>query len=252
MPSRLRRRPGYKTRPGVMELSRELGLLRSRDLEAHGVPRTQLRLMLSLGSLREVAPGVWAHRYMPPDAVLVAAKRVPRGVLCLKSALWLHGLLPEEPAEVWMAIGERARKPRWSQPPLHVARFSGPALSEGIEHRTFHGVSVRVYGVAKTIADLFKYRNKLGYPVAVRALRAGLLSGRCSEEDVLRFAAICRVGKSVAPYLEVIRARKGRELDLLAAQRASGTSAQRPEPWLTVPGSGPVVLPPGAAMPDLE
>ncbi|MFP2929229.1 hypothetical protein ACLESO_29305 [Pyxidicoccus sp. 3LG] len=223
-----------------MQLSQGLGLLRSRDLEAHGVPRTELRLMLGLGFLHEVAPGVWARPQMSFNAAMIAAKRVPSGVLCLKSALWFHGLLPEEPAEVWMAIGERARKPRWDQPRLQVARFSGRALSEGIEHYSVHGVTVRVYGVAKTVADLFKYRNKLGYPLAVRALRDGLLSGRCSQEELLRFAGICRVGKTIAPYLEVIRARRGHDLDRLAAQRASTTlEAQHP-------GVGPVRLSPGA------
>lgn len=207
MPSRLRRRPGYRTRPSAMTLSEQLGLLRSRDLDAYGVPRTELRLMLSLGFLREVAPGVWAGRHAGFDATTVAAKRVPQGVVCLKSALWFHRLLPEEPPEVWLAIGEHARRPRCEQPRLRVARFSGAALEDGIEHHTVRGVPIRVYGVAKTVADLFKYRNKLGYPLAVRALRDALLGGRCTYEEVVRFGAICRVTKTLAPYLEVLQNR---------------------------------------------
>jgi predicted transcriptional regulator of viral defense system len=190
-----------------MKLSEQLGLLRSRDLEAHGVPRTELRLMLSLGFLREVAPGIWAGSHAMFDSTTVAAKRVPQAVVCLKSALWFHRLLPQEPSEVWLAIGEHARRPRCEQPRLQVARFSGAALTEGIEHHTVRGVPVRVYSVAKTVADLFKYRNKLGYPLAVHALRDALLRGQCTREEVLHFGGLCRVTKTLTPYLEVLQER---------------------------------------------
>ncbi|MFP2913171.1 hypothetical protein ACLESD_50845 [Pyxidicoccus sp. 3LFB2] len=175
------------------------------------MPRSELRLMLGLGFLREVAPGVWCRTSAQFHVTAVAAKRVPHGVLCLKSALWLHGL-GAEPDKVWMAIGEKARKPRWEQPPLQVVRFSGRALSEGIEQRSVYGFPVPVYSVAKTVADLFKYRNKLGYSIAVRALNDALLAGLCTQEELLRFVDLCRVGKVVAPYLEVLRKRRGSDL----------------------------------------
>ncbi|WP_050989247.1 type IV toxin-antitoxin system AbiEi family antitoxin domain-containing protein [Corallococcus macrosporus] len=212
------RRPGYKSRPAVATLVESLGLLRSRDLEAHGAPRSQLNLMCKVGMLSEVAPGVWARSNAMVTAAAIAAKRVPRGVLCLKSALWVHGMLPEAPAEVWMAIGEHARKPQWSEPPLRVVRFSGRAQSEGIEQRKLWGMPITVYGVAKTVADLFKYRNKLGFPIAVRAIHDALLSGRTTADEVRRFAETCRVTRSVSPYLDVLEARRGH--DILRARQA--------------------------------
>jgi predicted transcriptional regulator of viral defense system len=229
MPSRLSRRRDRFTRPSVLELVRRQGLLRSRDLEAHGIPRTELRLMLGLGALEEVAPGVWGGSVLPFDATTVAAKRVPQGVVCLLSALYFHGLLREEPPEAWLAIGEKARKPRFEKPPLRIVRFSGAALSEGIELHTVRGVPVRVFSVAKTVADLFKYRGKLGYPVAVRALRDAFLTGRCTQEELLRYGAICRVTRILEPYLQVLVARRaGSTARVLAsnggAQSAGGVS----------------------------
>lgn len=245
MVSRTRLRPGRKHRPAVMTLAEEMRLLRWRDLEARGMPRSELRLMLGLGFLKEVAPSVWCPASLLFHASAVASKRVPRGVLCLKTALWLHGL-GKEPDKVWMAIDEKARKPRWEQPPLQVVRFSGRALSDGIEHRAVYGFPVPVYSVAKTVADLFKYRNKLGYPLAVRALADALLTGQCSQEELLRFVDICRVGKVVAPSLDVLRKLKG---DALAraeqarvareAQRAAELAAPSPGP---IPGTEGLVL----------
>lgn len=149
----------------------------------------------------------------------MAAKCVPQAVVCLASALYFHGLLPEEPPEVFLAIGEKARRPRREQPPLRIVRFSGAALSEGVEQHSDQGVPVRVYSVAKTVADLFKYRGKLGYPVAVRALRDALLAGLCTPEEILRYGAICHVTKTLTPYLEVLMARRGADVQAAIANR---------------------------------
>ncbi|KFE68453.1 hypothetical protein DB31_7690 [Hyalangium minutum] len=149
----------------------------------------------------------------------MAAKCVPQAVVCLSSALYFHGLLREEPPEVFLAIGEKARRPRRQQPPLHIVRFSGAALSEGVEHHSDFGVPVRVYGVAKTVADLFKYRGKLGFPGAVRALRDALLAGVCTPEEILHFGDICHVTRVLKPYLEVLMARRGAEIHAALANR---------------------------------
>jgi hypothetical protein len=117
------------------------------------------------------------------------------------------------------AIGEKARRPRRQQPPLRIVRFSGAALSEGVEHHTDFGVPVRVYSVAKTVADLFKYRRKLGYPGAVRALRDALLAGLCTPEEILRFGAICHVTRTLEPYLEVLMTRRGADIQKALANR---------------------------------
>lgn len=205
--NRLRPRPDRFTRPSVVELAKRHGLLRLRDLESLGIPRAQLRL-----TLRQVAPGVWGQGFYSFSRTTIAAKAVPQGVVCLGSALHFHGLLPEEPPEVWLAIGEKARRPIREQPPLHIVRFSGAALLEGVELHEDRGVPVRVYSVAKTVADLFKYRNKLGYPMAIQALRTALLTGCCTPGEVRHFAALCRVTRTVVPYLEVLMARHGGDL----------------------------------------
>gem|GEM_PF-674756 len=217
--NRLKARPDRFTRPSASELAAKLGLLRLRDVEAHGIPRPRLRV-----ELREVAPGIWGRGSGSFSSTTVAAKGVPQAVVCLSSALYFHGLLSEEPPEVFLAIGEKARRPRRQQPPLRVVRFSGAALSEGIEHHSDQRVPVRVYSVAKTVADLFKYRGKLGFPVAVRALRDALLAGLCTPEELLHFAAICRVTRTLSPYLEVLMARRGADIQAALANRRALTA----------------------------
>jgi hypothetical protein len=210
----LKARPDRFTRPSASELAAKLGLLRLRDVKAHGIPRPRLRV-----ELQEIAPGVWGRCNWPYSRMTVAAKCVPQAVVCLASALYFHGLLPEEPPEVFLAMGEKARRPRREQPPLHIVRFSGAALLEGVEHHSDQGVPVRVYSVAKTVADLFKYRGKLGYPVAVRALRDALLAGLCTPEEILRYGAICHVTRTLMPYLEVLMARRGADIQAAIANR---------------------------------
>jgi hypothetical protein len=169
--------------------------------------------------LQEIAPGVWGRRNWPFSRTTVAAKCVPQAIVCLSSALYFHGLLSEEPPEVFLAIGEKARRPRREQPLLRIVRFSGAALSEGVEHHSDQGVPVRVYSVAKTVADLFKYRGKLGCPIAVRALRAALLAGLCTPEELLRYGAICHVRRTLEPYLEVLMTRRGADIQAAIANR---------------------------------
>jgi predicted transcriptional regulator of viral defense system len=229
--NRLKARPDRFTRPSASELAAKLGLLRLRDVNAHGIPRPWLRV-----ALQEVAPGVWGRRNWPFSRTTVAAKCVPQAVVCLSSALYFHGLLPEEPPEVFLAIGEKARRPRRQQPALHIVRFSGAALSEGVEHHSDQGVPVRVYSVAKTVADLFKYRGKLGYPVAVRALRNALLAGLCTPEEILRFGAICRVTRTLTPYLDVLMARRSADIQAALVNRRALLAPKPEAPRPSSPG----------------
>jgi predicted transcriptional regulator of viral defense system len=124
--------------------------------------------------------------------------------LCLLTALRFHGLTTQSPAEVWIALPEKARKPRMDYPRLRVARFSGSALTEGIERHRVEGVEMRVYSAAKTVADCFKYRNKLGIDVAVEALRDFSRRNRGGATELARFARICRVARVMQPYLDAI------------------------------------------------
>jgi len=131
-----------------------------------------------------------------------AAKRVPSGIVCLLSALAFHDLTTQSPHEVWMAIDVKARKPKPDWPPLRIVRFSGSARTFGVETHDIEGVDVRVTSRAKTVADCFKYRNKIGIDVAVEALRDYLGKRGRSMDDLLRAAAVCRVARVMKPYIE--------------------------------------------------
>jgi predicted transcriptional regulator of viral defense system len=131
-----------------------------------------------------------------------ACKRVSGGIVCLLSALRFHGLTTQNPWEVWMAITPTSRKPKADHPPLRVVRFSGRAFAEGIEHHRIEGVDVRVYSAAKTVADCFKYRNKIGVDVAVQALRDAWQKRKITAEQISRFAQACRVANVMQPYLD--------------------------------------------------
>ena len=131
-----------------------------------------------------------------------AAKRVPHGVICLLSALRFHGLTTQSPHEVWIAIAHNARRPRADYPAMRVVHFSGKALSYGIDEKKLEGVTVRVFGPAKTVADCFKYRNKIGLDVALEALRDCYRQGKATMDELFMAAKICRVARVIQPYLE--------------------------------------------------
>ncbi len=132
------------------------------------------------------------------------AKRVPDAVFCLLTALRFHGLTTQSPHEVWIALPASARKPRLDYPKLPIARFSGKALTMGIEVQRVEGVAIRIYSPAKTVADCFKYRNKLGIDVAVEALRDFTRRYRGGADELARYARVCRVARVMQPYLDAI------------------------------------------------
>jgi len=186
---------------------RKLGVARSREIQQLGISREYLRTLVGLGLVGRVGRGLYAL----PDAdvsehhtVVEAAKRVPQGVVCLLSALRFHGLTTQAPSEVWLAIHPKARRPTVDYPPIRIARFSGQALGYGVEEHRLEGVSVRVYSPAKTVADCFKYRNKIGIDVAIEALRDWRRGRRASLDDLWACAKVCRVANVIRPYLEAI------------------------------------------------
>jgi predicted transcriptional regulator of viral defense system len=127
-------------------------------------------------------------------------------LVCLLSALAFHGLTTQAPFEVWVAVGNKARAPKLNDPPLHVAHFSGPALTEGVEIHDIEGVSVKVTSVAKTIADCFKFRNKIGLDVALEALKEAWRAKRFTMDELWHCGQICRVQNVMRPYLEGLTA----------------------------------------------
>jgi len=184
-----------------------LGVARARELEARGITRAQLHHLVREGLVLRPSRGVYvaAGRSLTAEHTLAqVAKRVPGSVFCLLTALRFHGLTTQSPAEVWIALPEKARRPRLDSPRLRVARFSGPALTEGIEEHRVEGVTTRVYSAAKTVADCFKYRNKIGIDVAVEALRDFSRKYRGGATELARYARICRVAHVMQPYLDAI------------------------------------------------
>ena len=189
----------------IMKVIRRLGIARPCDLEAQGIPRRWLYRLVREGLVERQGRGIYVssqHAYTAEHSLAQVARRVPGGVLCLLTALRFHELTTHAPAEVWIALPEKARKPRIDSPRLRVTRFSGESLTEGIETHRLENVDIRVYSAAKTIADCFKYRNKIGIDVAVEALRDFSRRHRGGATDLARFARICRVTRVMQPYLD--------------------------------------------------
>jgi len=189
----------------ILEIAEQVGVLRPRDLDAYGIPRIYLSRLCDHGRLQRVGRGL----YVLPSAdvsehhtLAEACKRVPHGVVCLLSALRFHGLTTQSPFEVWLAIGSKVWRPKVDYPPLRLFRFSARALEAGVEEHSIEGVSVRVYNPAKTVADCFKYRNKIGLDVALEALRDCRRQRKCTNDELWRYAKTCRMANVMRPYLE--------------------------------------------------
>lgn len=189
----------------LIGLVRSHGLVRPRDLEPLGIPRICLTRAVRRGLLERVGRGLYGlpdRQISAHGALAEVARRVPKGIVCLLSALRFHGLTTQAPFEVWLAIENKAIAPRLDYPPLRIVRFSGAALTEGVEEHVVDGVTVRITGVAKTVADCFKYRNKIGLDVALEALREAWREKRMSSDDLWRYAKVCRVANVMRPYLD--------------------------------------------------
>jgi predicted transcriptional regulator of viral defense system len=189
----------------ILGMVQQAGVLRPRDLDAHGIPRIYLGRLCKRGDLQRVGRGLYVlpHADVSEHHTLAeACKRVPRGVVCLLSALRFHGLTTQSPFEVWLAIGGKVWRPKVDYPRLRFVRFSAHALEAGVEEHAIEGVIVRVYNPAKTVADCFKYRNKIGVDVAVEALRDCRRQRRCTNDDLWHYAKICRVANVMRPYME--------------------------------------------------
>jgi len=191
----------------VLEYVHRTGIVRPRDLVPLGVPQDYLWHLHRRGLLERTGRGL----YTVPGAEVTehhslaeACKRAPGGVICLLSALRFHEITTQSPFEVWIAIEVKARAPKGDSLQLRVVRLSGRALHEGVLEQTLQGVCVRVFNPAKTVADCFKYRNKIGRDVAVEALRECLSHRKATADEIGRYAKICRVTEVIRPYLEAM------------------------------------------------
>ncbi len=188
-------------------LLRRAGPARSRELVAAGITRSQLSRMVAAGQLVRVGRGLYAmpgYQSGEHGALVTVAKRAPGVLFCLLSALRFHELTTQAPFEVWIAIGNKEHPPRLDYPPLRTVRFSDAALTAGVETHPVDGTKVRVTSVAKTVADCFKFRNKIGLDVALEALREARRAKKASAEELWRYAKINRVANVMRPYLEAV------------------------------------------------
>lgn len=191
----------------VLRLARRRGGVTARDLSTAGIHRQALTRLVAHGEIERVARGLYRLPDQPVGehhGLVLASVAVPQGTICLLSALQFHGLGTQLPSEVWIALDRRARRPELRYPPLRVMRFSGRALDEGVERHRIEGREVPVYGIAKTLADCFKYRNKIGIEVALEALRDAWQSHLLDMDAMDRYARVCRVQKVMQPYLEAL------------------------------------------------
>lgn len=191
----------------ILKYAQKHGVIRIRDARSQGIHPEYLRRLCQKGLIIKMSRGIYipADREISPNIGLAQiAKRIPHGVICLLSALQFHDLGTQSPFEIWVAIDGKAAKPHIDYPPVRIVRFSGKSLSEGIEEHIIEGVTVRVYNKAKTIADCFKYRNKIGVDIALEALKDCRRRKLCTNDQLWEYAKICRVSNIMKPYLEAI------------------------------------------------
>jgi predicted transcriptional regulator of viral defense system len=193
----------------VLRLVRARKLLRARDVARHGLPTIALTRLVQAGKLERIARGL----YGVPDAktsehrsLAEVSARVPKGVVCLLSALRVHEIGTQAPFEVWLAIPLHMVTPRLDQPAIRVVRMSDGALADGVERWNIDGVKVPVFSAGRTVVDCFRFRNKIGLDVALEALRDGWLKRKFSMDDLWRHATLGRVANVMRPYIEAITA----------------------------------------------
>jgi predicted transcriptional regulator of viral defense system len=195
------------TENAILQMARKSGVVRAREIREAGLHQEYLRRLCKSGQLIRTGRGLYSLAdgdFTEHHSLAEACKRVPHGIICLLSALSYHEIGTQNPHQIWMAIDRAMRKPKVDYPPMRIFRFSGPSLKEGIQEKKIEGVSVRVYNPAKTVADCFKYRNKVGIDVAVEALKECWRSRRCEIDELVHYARICRVSNIMQPYIEAI------------------------------------------------
>ena len=189
----------------IKALAEEVGVLRARDLAAKRIPRAVLKRLCNQGELIRTGRGLYVSAIgdiTENHSLAAVARQVPKGVICLLSALRFHGLTTQLPPDVWLAIPSQARRPKGAAASIRPVHFSGRALTAGVEEHVVEKVPVRVYCPAKTVADCFKFRNKVGLDVAIEALRDCWRQQKAKAEELRRYARICRVENVMRPYME--------------------------------------------------
>ena len=193
----------------LMRLVRKRKLLRARDLAEQGLPTITLTRLVQAGKLDRVARGLYAlpgTRMSEHRSLAEAALLVPRGVVCLLSALQFHEIGTQVAFEVWLAIPNRVTPPRIEYPAIRIVRMSDDALTDGLQRKRIDGVEVPIFNPVRTVVDCFKFRNKIGLDVAIEALREGWRERRFTMDELWHHATLQRVANVMRPYIEAITA----------------------------------------------
>lgn len=191
----------------VLDLVRQKGLLRASDLDAIDAPRVVLTRLTSAGLLDKVGRGLYRLPGQPGsehEGLAAVAAKVPQAVFCLLTALQFHELTTQLPRQIWIAMPRGSHVPRIDYPPIRMVQMTGDIYAAGVEEHLRDGVKLRVYGAAKTVADCFKHRNRIGLDVALEALKDARARRKASADDLWHYAKICRVANVMLPYLEAI------------------------------------------------
>ncbi len=191
----------------IIALAMRKGVVKAADLKKIGASRTLLHYLADKGVMRRIARGSYVLAdYVPGhENFLGIATAVPHGVICLLSALQFHEITTQMPPEVWVAVERGKHTPSPDRIRLHIVEFSGPSFHSGIEEHQADAVIIRVYSLAKTVADCFKFRNRIGQDVAREALIDCLQQKKATRDEIWRYSKICRVTKIIRPYLEMAR-----------------------------------------------
>ena len=189
----------------ILSLAKQKGLLRASALDAIEAPRVVLTRLTEAGLLERVSRGLYrlpSHPGSEHEGLATVAAKVPQAVFCLLTALQFHELTTQLPRQVWIAMPRGSHVPRLDYPPIKMVQMTGAVYTAGIEEHLRDGVTLRVYSAAKTVADCFKHRNKIGLDVALEALKDARAERMASADDLWRYAKVCRVANVMRPYLE--------------------------------------------------
>ncbi len=191
----------------ALSLLRRRGMIRLLEFRNAGITAATIARLERDGKIVRLARGL----YQLPDAKLhvhhslaEASKLVPKGVICLASALAYHGLTDQMPSKVWIAIGRKDWRPRVQYPPIRIVRFSDELLTAGVEPREIEGTHVPIFGVAKTVADLFRYKRTVGDSLAIEGLREALRLKKAAPGEIARYASKAGVWERMEPYMTAL------------------------------------------------
>ncbi len=191
----------------LKSLSKRRGMIRPRDLDELGIPRNYLGRLVQQGVLRKLQRGLYASsdaEISEHQSLIEVSQKIPKGVICLLSALRYHQITTQNPHEVWVALGIKAWAPKQGYPPVRLVRLSPKVLEFGAEVHRIQGQQVHVFNPAKTVADCFKFRNKIGIDIALEALRDTYRKKKASIDEIWVAAKVCRVANVMRPYLETL------------------------------------------------